>query len=107
MQRYFKKFVNRWLAASLFAVAMHFVPCTAAGEEPPPPPPPPPAPLDPAVAQPDKPVTTNALDVDYVFDDNGRRDPFTFTKNVAELPGARALQSNSRRLKSRRLHRKW
>lgn len=75
------KMWTRWLTAILCALALQGM-VSVAGEEPIVPPPVP-LPPDPNLPVTDKPVTTNALDVDFGFDDNGRRDPFTFTKNVA------------------------
>lgn len=51
------------------------------------PPPPPVNPANPAQAgtAAEKSAVTNTLDDNYVFDDNGRRDPFTFTKAVVNL----------------------
>lgn len=68
--------------ASLFVAA-----ALAAGEGIPPPPPPPVTPGQPPVpGQPvEKPVVSNPLDENYVIDDNGRRDPFTYTKAVVNL----------------------
>ena len=48
-------------------------------------PPPPPVNSGQPIAAPDKAAVTNILDDNYVFDDNGRRDPFTFTKAVVNL----------------------
>ncbi len=41
--------------------------------------------------QPTAGVPTSPLDVDYVFDDNGRRDPFTNTRNITVLPAPDAV----------------
>lgn len=79
---------------ALILAAMLAVPVGAgalAGEEQPiPPPPPPPAanpgqPGQPAPAPGEKTTVANPLDDNWVIDPNGRRDPFTFTKALANL----------------------
>lgn len=81
----FKNKWTAWSAAAVLAVALGAASTAVALEEPVPPVPPVPPTVPPAEATPpgEKPVTTSPLDQDYVFDDNGRRDPFTFTKNIA------------------------
>lgn len=78
--------LGRWMAVAVVTLGMALTTRAGEAEQPPPVPPPPVAPpvaVDPNGVPSDKPATTSSLEVDYVFDDNGRRDPFTFTKNVA------------------------
>lgn len=77
-----KRIWGGWKAAVALTVALRAVSVAAAAEEPPVAPPP--VPAVPADQLPEKPaVSTSSLDSDFVIDDNGRRDPFTFTKNIA------------------------
>ena len=78
-----KKFGLGWAAAVVFAAVLYSATSLPAGEEPIAPPPP--VPIDPNAPTAEKPITTSPLDQDYVFDDNGRRDPFTFTKTFAVI----------------------
>src|SRR5437762_14139440 len=54
-----------------------------------PPPPPPTGAENPAQPIPEKGVSVSTLDMDWVIDDLGRRDPFTFTKNVVVMDAVR------------------
>lgn len=76
----FNMYRMRWALAVVLAAALNSAANLTAGEVVPPPP----VPVDPN-APAEKPVTTSPLDQDYVFDDGGRRDPFTFTKTLAVL----------------------
>ncbi len=71
---------QNWTALSAVVLGLALSAASSRAEEPVPP-----VPVPPDAPAVDKPVTTSPLDVDYVFDDNGRRDPFTFTKNIALL----------------------
>jgi hypothetical protein len=78
-------FKHMFLSATAVMLALTL--CGTAGaveEQQVPPPPSPIAPENPAQAIPDK-VSVSSLDQDWVIDDLGRRDPFTFTKNVVVM----------------------
>jgi len=77
------KLKHNFLVECMFSAALCGL--GIAGEEQPPVTPPSTPAENPATVPGEKPAQTSSLDMDWVIDDNNRRDPFTFTKNVVVL----------------------
>ncbi|HLX63467.1 MAG TPA: hypothetical protein VKX17_19510 [Planctomycetota bacterium] len=83
------KLKHNFLVGCLFSAALSGLGGLGlAGEEQPLVTPPPPPAENPAAVPTEKPAQASSLDMDWVIDDNNRRDPFTFTKNVAVIDAA-------------------
>src|SRR5258706_16079492 len=76
---------------AVWALAVVLSGAVRAGEDRPPTPQPP-TPENPNSVLPEKPAAATSLDQDWVIDDSGRRDPFTFVKNVVVVEGNQGNQ---------------